>query len=77
MVEVPHVRPVIDGEWHISYLRTWPEPGAPVTTLCGVTEPALYDSDGRHEVVTSCPGCAAIWRGDRQTLPAPQPYPRQ
>jgi hypothetical protein len=52
MVETPHVRPVIDGKWHMTWLRNWPVPGAVIETLCGLLEPAEYGSaDSAHAVV--------------------------
>lgn len=63
MVETPHVRPVIDGKWHMTWLRNWPVPGAIIETLCGVSEPAEYGpADSAHVVVKTCWDCDLAWR---------------
>jgi hypothetical protein len=76
MVEVPHVRPVIDGKWHFTYLTKWPVPGDTVTTLCGLSEPAEYDNNGSQAVVRTCWNCDFIYRREAG-IPwyGPTPHP--
>ena len=62
MVEMPHVRPVIDGRWHITNLTRWPAPGATVTTICGVSETAEYSDTPPQEVVRTCWHCDFVYR---------------
>ena len=62
IVVTPHVRPVIDGRWHLTRLSRLPAPGEPVTTLCGEREPADYSGQPTQITVTTCWDCDLAYR---------------
>lgn len=64
MLATPHVRPVIDGVWHMTRLSRFPAPGEHITTLCGVTEPADYGDQNTQIVATQCWQCDYRYRLD-------------
>jgi hypothetical protein len=44
-VSLDHIHPVINGYWHLlPRLQALPQPGETITTLCGITEPVVYQA---------------------------------
>jgi len=74
MVEMPHVRPVIAGVWHTTRLSRFPASGEPVTTLCGLTEPAGYSDQSSTQLAVPCWECDRRYRTENHlTVPPNHP----
>lgn len=56
-IDLSAVRPIIDGQWHITRISRPFAPSDELTTLCGRTEPIIALGIPRDEPVTQCEEC--------------------
>jgi hypothetical protein len=85
MVDLNRVHPVSGGRWHrVGCLTRLPQPGEPITMMCGQTEVAEYVSTAAQIPAETCWGCDLAYRRqqgipirpDHPGLVQPVPYPR-
>jgi hypothetical protein len=71
MIDLDLVHPVSGGRWHrVAHLYRLPQPGEPITMLCGQVEEAEYVSAEQTVIVSTCWSCALAYRR-QQGIPVP------
>jgi hypothetical protein len=64
MIDLARLRPVSGGRWHrVARPQRLPQPGEPITMLCGQVEVAEYVSPPEPTVaIQTCWGCDLAYR---------------
>ncbi|WP_406638040.1 hypothetical protein [Amycolatopsis sp. WGS_07] len=64
-LDLAHIHPVVERVWHRTDVTEVPDPGQPVTMLCGLIASAAferYDQRSVHGPLTQCQYCDLIYR---------------
>jgi hypothetical protein len=75
MVDLDGVHPVCGGRWHRVLLHKMPDPGEPITMLCGRVEPVEYGAaNDQTTTVQTCWACDLTYRR-REGIPVRPDHP--
>jgi hypothetical protein len=74
-IDLNRVHPVSGGRWHrVVFLTQLPQPGEPITMMCGQTEEAEYVSTAAQTPTETCWGCDLAYRR-QQGIPVLPDHP--